>query len=145
MPTTNDLFVDTSGWASYLDRRDKNYRVIVALVRDTITQRRHLVTTNYIIAELVPLLTSHYKLPRQQVIKVINIIKTHPSVEIMHIDQSLDKEAWELLEKYRDKEWSLVDASCFLVMRRFGITRVLTNDHHFDQTTNFGFIRLPGL
>lgn len=142
MPSSNDLFVDTSGWASYLDRRDKSFQAVFALVQETVTKGQHLVTTNYIIIELVPLLTSHYHLPRQQVIRAINTIKTHPAVEIVHIDQSFDKEAWGLLEKYLDKEWSLVDASSFLIMRRFGMTQVLTGDHHFDQA---GFIRLPHL
>jgi predicted nucleic acid-binding protein len=87
-------------------------------------------------------LISHYHLPRLQVIGAINTIKAHRAVEIVHIEQAIDKEAWELLEKYLDKEWSLVDASSFLVMRRFGMTQVLTGDHHFDQA---GFIRLPNL
>ena len=68
MPTVNDLFVDTSGWAYYLDRQDPSHPEIVKLVQRTLTQRRHLVTTNYIILELVALLSSRYHLPRQQVI-----------------------------------------------------------------------------
>jgi predicted nucleic acid-binding protein len=144
MPTTNDLFVDTSGWVFYLDRRDPKNDASVALVRSTVARGRRLVTTNSIVAELVPLLTSHYHLPRQDVISAINVIKTHPSIEIVHIDQSLDKEAWKLLEKYSDKEWSLVDASSFVIMRRFKMTRVLTGDHHFDQI-GCGFILLPSL
>jgi predicted nucleic acid-binding protein len=142
MPTSNDLFVDTSGWAFYLDRRDRSFQAAVSLVRETVTHGRHLITTNYIITELVPLLTGHYHLPRQQVIGAINTIKAHPSVEIVHIDRAFDKEAWALLEKYLDKDWSLVDASSFLVMRHFNMTHVLTGDHHFDQA---GFIRLPHL
>ena len=39
-----------------------------------------------------------------------------------------------------DKDWSLVDAASFIVMRPLGITEVLTTDHHFSQA---GFVRLP--
>lgn len=143
MPRSNDLFVDTSGWFFYLDRDDPRNDASVALVRSMVTSNRLLVTTNYIVAELVPLLTSHYHLPRQDVINAINVIKTNPSVKIVHIDHDLDKEAWELLEKYHDKEWSLVDASSFLIMRHFNMTSVLTGDHHFEQV-GFGFKLLPG-
>lgn len=87
-----------------------------------------------------PLLTSHYHLPRFQVIRAINTIKSHHAVEVVHVEQVIDKEAWGLLEKYLDKEWSLVDASSFVIMRRFGISQALTGDHHFEQA---GFIRLP--
>ncbi|SRR6266851_8971604 len=140
MPTANDLFVDTSGWAYYLDREDPLYPAVFALVRSTVMQQRRLITTNYILAELVALLLSRYHLPRQQVITVINALKTDASVEIVHIEQSTDNEAWALLEARTDKEWSLVDASSFVVMRHFGIAQALTTDHHFTQA---GFIRLP--
>ena len=40
------------------------------------------------------------------------------------------------------KEWSLVDASSFVVMTRYGMTEALTTDYHFTQA---GFARLPAL
>ena len=63
-----------------------------------------------------------------------------PSVEIVHIERSIDDEAWALLEARLDKEWSLVDASSFIIMQRFGMKEALTTDHHFTQA---GFIRVP--
>ncbi len=140
MPTASDVFVDTSGWAYYLDRQDPLHSVVVTLVRHAVTQRRQLVTTNYIITELVALLSSRYHMPRQQVIMAINVIKTDASVEVVHIEREMDDEAWVLLEARLDKEWSLVDASSFIVMKRFGMTEALTTDRHFTQA---GFIRVP--
>ena len=142
MPRNNDLFVDTAGWAYYLDRQDPLHPLILTLVQHAVRQKRHLVTTNYIIAELVALLSSRYHLPREQVIIAINALKTDKAVEIVHIEQSIDDEAWALLEARLDKKWSLVDASSFVVMKRFGITQALTTDHHFTQA---GFIRVPKL
>lgn len=142
MPTTNDLFVDTSGWAYYLDRQDPLHPAFVTLAQRMVTQRRRLVTTNYIITELVALLSSRYHLPRQQVVKAINAIKTDTAVEMVYVGQLLDNEAWALLESRLDKEWSLVDASSFVVMRHFGMTQALTTDHHFTQA---GFVRVPTL
>lgn len=136
----DNMFVDTSGWAYYLDRQDPLHTEVEALVQRTIAQRRHLVTTNYVITELVALLSSRYHLPRQQVIKAINAIKTDPSVEMIYIEQSLDDKAWSLLETRPDKEWSLVDASSFVVMQHYGMTEALTTDHHFTQA---GFVRSP--
>jgi predicted nucleic acid-binding protein len=140
MTMPNNLFVDTSGWAYYLDRQDPLHAEVAASVRRALTQRRHLVTTSYIICELVALLSSRYHLPRQQVIKAINAIKTDSSVEVIYIERSLDDEAWNLLETRLDKEWSLVDASSFVVMKHYGLTEALTTDHHFTQA---GFVRSP--
>ena len=113
MPTANDLFVDTSGWAYYLDRQNLLHPPIIALVKRAIVERRRLVTTNYIITELVALLSSRYHLPRSQVITAINAIKRDASVEMMYIERTIDDEAWVLLESRLDKEWSLVDACSF--------------------------------
>ncbi|HEX6484569.1 MAG TPA: hypothetical protein VF043_37465 [Ktedonobacteraceae bacterium] len=142
MPRNDDLFVDTAGWAYYLDRQDPLHPLILALVQHTVKQKRYLITTNYIITELVALLSSRYHLPRQQVITAINALKTDTAVEIVHIEQSIDDEAWALLEARLDKKWSLVDASSFVVMKRFSITQALTTDHHFSQA---GFIQVPKL
>jgi predicted nucleic acid-binding protein len=38
-----------------------------------------------------------------------------------------------------DKQWSLVDATSFLIMSSLEITSALTNDRHFEQA---GFMRL---
>lgn len=140
MPTSNDIFVDTSGWAYYLDRQAALHPFILALVKNTVVRRRRLVTTNYIITELVALLSSRYHLPRQQVIQAVNAIKKDASVEVIYVERSIDDEAWMLLETRLDKEWSLVDASSFVIMRRFGMTQAITTDHHFTQA---GFVRLP--
>ncbi len=139
MPKKNDLFVDTSGWAYYLDRSDPLHTKVVTIVRNYTLQRRNLVTTNYIITELVALLSSRFHLPRREVIKAINALKSDAAVEIVHIDASMDNVAWQLLEKRFDKEWSLVDASSFVLMEQFGMTEALTTDHHFTQA---GFIKL---
>lgn len=140
MPKRTDLFIDTSGWAYYLDRQDALHQLIVMLVKQAALERRRLVTTNYIFTELVALLSSRYHLPRQQVIAVVNAIKRDASVWVVYIGREIDDEAWRLLESRLDKQWSLVDASSFVVMKRFGITEALTTDHHFSQA---GFIRVP--
>ena len=140
MPTNNSLFIDTSGWTYYLDRQDPLHSEIVTLVQHMVKQHRRLVTTNYIITELVALLSSRYHLPRQQVIIAVNAIKNDNAVELLHIDRSIDREAWKLLEARPDKVWSLVDASSFVIIKRFNIRHALTTDHHFTQA---GFLRLP--
>lgn len=114
--------------------------LVVALVRQAVLERRRLVTTNYIMTELVALLSSRYRLPRKQVITAINAIKTDVAVEVVYIERAMDDAAWGLLEARLDKEWSLVDASSFVIMSSFGMTEALTTDQHFTQA---GFMRVP--
>jgi len=58
----------------------------------------------------------------------------------VYIERAIDDEAWGLLESRLDKQWSLVDASSFIVMKQSGMTEALTTDHHFTQA---GFTRIP--
>ncbi len=138
MTLTNSLFVDTSGWAAPVVRDTPNYQVLEAFSRNLVTGNRPLVTTNYVITELVALLTIRTRLSRPEVLHFINQIK--PLAQIVYIDAALDAAAWALLEQYDDKEWSLVDAASFVAMRQRGIAEAFTTDQHFIQA---GFIRVP--
>jgi len=140
MPRTNDLFVDTSGWACYLCDGGPLHFGAATTVQNMLKRQHCLVTTNYVITELVALLSSRYHLPRHRVIAWINAVEANAKIEIVYIDQTLHREAWQLLEAHLDKEWSLVDASSFAIMRRFGMTDALTTDHHFRQA---GFRQFP--
>lgn len=109
-------------------------------MKEAIIRRRKFVTTNYIIHELVALLTSnHFHMPRSKVIEAINKIKSDASVEIVYIGQAIDNRAWALLEARPDKVWSLVDASSIIIMKDFGMTEALSTDRCFPQE---GLIKL---
>jgi predicted nucleic acid-binding protein len=134
-----EAFGDTSGLAEYFVPTQPFHRAANALVRQWWRSKTRVVTTSYVIAELVALLTSPLRLPRSRLTAVIDLIKTAGWIEIVHVDEALDAEAWNLLKVRRDKEWSLADCAGFVLMQRRGITEALATDHHFEQA---GFVRL---
>lgn len=134
-----DLFADTSGWGQLVDERQAYHGRAAALYRDARGRGRKLVTTNYVVTELVALMASPLRIPRPKVIGFIQRLKTSPYVDVVHIDAALDASAWQMLRDRQDKEWSLVDCASFVVMEQRGITDALTTDRHFEQA---GFVRL---
>ena len=134
----NEVFVDTSGWASFFIKTDPYHEKAFKLMMLWQQQNRRVVTTNYVLSELVALFTRS-RVRRVRALDYINGICSNPLVEIIHVDLALDAAAWELLENRQDKEWSLVDAASFVVMKNRRITEALTTDHHFEQA---GFTRL---
>ena len=134
----NEVFADTSGWASFFLEDDLHHAKAYLLIEQWKQQNRLVVTTNYILSELIVLLGSRGQ-QRSVVLNHIETIRSVDWVEIVHIDEALDKKAWELLKKRLDKKWSLVDAVSFIVMEERGMTEALTADHHFEQA---GFVRL---
>lgn len=135
----NEIFADTSGWASFFVDTEPYHAKAFMLMEQGQQKTRRVVTTNYVLSELLPLLTIRFRIRRARALKVIEVIRSVPWVEIVHVDEALDAAAWQLLENRLDKAWSLVDAVSFIVMKNRGITEALTTDHHFEQA---GFTRL---
>ncbi len=133
------LFVDTSGWASLADADQRFHSLAKSHYAAFRQDNARFVTTNYVIAELIALLTSPIRMERPRVIDYVQSIKMSAHVEIVHVDKELDSRSFEFLKDRRDKTWSLVDCTSFLLMRDEGITDALTTDHHFEQA---GFVRL---
>jgi uncharacterized protein len=135
----SSAFIDTSGWASAFDGQQPNHQAATAAFKQLRQSNRRIITSNYVISELVALLHSPLRIPRTQIFTLIDTIKTNPYLEIIHIDTAIDAAAWNLCKARPDKNWSLVDCTSFVLMRELGIQVALTTDHHFEQA---GFIRL---
>lgn len=135
----NKVFVDTSGWAEFLVQTEPFHLETKRLMQQWYTNGTIVMTTNYVLLELVALLTSPLRIPRYQQIQVIETIKASSWVTIIHLDKTMDKMGWKLLTERPDKTWSLVDCTSFVIMQQHKILEALTTDHHFEQA---GFIRL---
>lgn len=128
------LFLDTSGLLCIHDRND--FRNASAI--EIFTGAKRLLTTNYVLAEFVPLSYARGK-NRKETISFINDLLGIPRLELIWIDENLHNEAMELLVNRLDKNYSLCDAVSFTIMRERKLTDALTTDKHFEQE---GFIKL---
>lgn len=128
------MLIDTSGWLCLIHKDEPQHLVATEKFESA---HSHF-TTNYILAEFVPLANVR-GLPRKQSLEVLKRIHLDPSIEIVWVDKVLHVEALDLLIRRRDKTYSLCDAVSFIVMRKLGFTDALTTDRHFRQE---GFVRL---
>lgn len=135
----NKLFIDTSGWASLFVTQEPFHDRTSQLFNQAIQKRQPLITSNYILSELVAVLHSPLRQPRYRIFEIIDAIRKASYTETIHIDRDIDEAAWNLCKQRIDKPWSLVDCSSFVIMQRHEIQTALTTDHHFEQA---GFIRL---
>ncbi|WP_416666589.1 type II toxin-antitoxin system VapC family toxin [Egbenema bharatensis] len=133
------LFIDTSGWASLFIPTESFHIQAAHHFAQAQKQYQSLITTNYIVTELVALLSIRQCAPRNTLFQYIDSIRTASIVEVIHIDAATDTTAWELCKSRPDKVWSLVDCTSFVIMQRSGIQNALTTDHHFEQA---GYVRL---
>ena len=136
---TNKVFIDTSGWANLFVATESNHEKAKLWFQEARRQKLEMITTNYVVLELVALLNSPLRVPRSQLFQYVDAVRTASYIHLIHIDISIDIAAWDLLKTREDKTWSLVDSTSFVVMKQFDIQEALTTDNHFEQA---GYIRL---
>lgn len=136
----SELFVDTAGWVSLLGDDEDFHDEVEAEYHGAVAQKRQLVTSNYVLTEVVALLTSRPVVTKSRMIAFVDALIASPHVELLFISKAQHEQAWKFLKSRANLDWSLVDASSFILMRQRGITEAMTLDHHFEQA---GFVRLP--
>lgn len=133
------IFADTAGWGHLVDASQLCHAQAAEIYRIAKSLQRKLITTNYVIAELVALLLQPLRIPHPKIASFIDGIKSSPHVEIVHVDPETDRLAWQLFTNRPDKARTLVDCASLVVMENRGLSEALTTDHHFEQA---GFVRL---
>lgn len=130
----DQLFLDTSGLMCLFDEDDFRHK----RANENFKSAKSLLTTNYVLAEFVPL--AHVrKLRRENALNFLKTLILLPRLELVWIDDDYHNRAMELLENRLDKTYSLCDAVSFLIMKRRNLLEALTTDEHFDQE---GLVRL---
>ena len=125
------LFADTFYWIALLNRRDAWYRRVVAFSRTLGT--RQFLTTEWVLAEFLAFYSAAGEVTRQRAAAQMRQILQAPRIHVLLPSQALFLDGLALYESRLDKHYSLTDCISMHVMRREGLTDVLTNDHHFTQ------------
>ncbi|HRQ41105.1 MAG TPA: PIN domain-containing protein [Chloroflexota bacterium] len=123
------VFVDTGAWLALADRRDKYHGAATAVYPQLLQQHPRLITTNLVIAESYALI--RYRLGYQPGIRFLRSLRQSQRLARLYTDETVELAAEQLIEKYADQDFSLVDAASFVVMRQHNITEVFAFDHHF--------------
>ncbi len=126
--TNEFLFLDTSGLLCLFDTADSRHRQAAAYFQPA----KSLLTTNYVLAEFVPL--THVRgLNREYSLNFLKTLILLPRIEVVWIDDFRHGQAMTLLENRLDKTYSLCDAVSFIIMHERQTTEALTTDKHFPQ------------
>src|SRR5262249_51520741 len=78
-----ERFVDTSGWAEFVDRTLLFHRLDVAKFDEVWNQGGRLITTNLVFVELTALLTRPLRMPKSQQVQLIGDLQADPSIEMV--------------------------------------------------------------
>ncbi len=120
------VFVDTGGWFALVDSSDPAHRRAADWMDSNTLP---LLTTDYVFDETVTLI--RMELGHRIAVKFGEKLLASSMTQLASISPDDRNAAWQTFKRYRDQKLSFTDCSSFAVMRRFGIHRVLTTDHHF--------------
>jgi len=128
-----DLFVDTSVFIALRVRDDENHQKAADYMRTVKEKKLRLHTTNFILDEVYAYFSKNHAIA----IEMAELIMHNPIITLHRISVDDEDQAWKILKKFSDKEFSYTDATSFAIMSRIGIKTAFAFDDHFSQYGKF--------
>ena len=132
------IFVDSGAWFAAQVIDDTHHEQAAGALRGLSAVPIALVTTNHVVGETYTLLrvTCGYDACR----RFLESLDQTRRLERIFVGQDLERRAFEILDRYRDHDFSFVDATSFALMRTERIRHAFAFDSHFAAA---GFVRVP--
>ena len=130
---TRQVFVDTGAFVALAIDRDEHGPRAREIARRLTQGRYDLITSNFVVAEVHAFVL--VRAGRDIALRTLREIES-PGRTIIRVNEGHELRARDILTRYHDKDFTLVDAMSFAVMERLGISTAFAFDHHFQQ---FGF------
>lgn len=129
------LFVDTSAWFAYVNRKDPDHD---AVRRALNSFQGRLTTTNFILDETISL--CRYRLGHPAAKALGSALLDSQTVDLVRTTPEDEHGAWMLFCQRPDQRYSFTDCTSFVVMRRLQIPLALALDEDFRAE---GFVVVP--
>jgi uncharacterized protein len=124
-------FVDTGFLIALESSDDQHHRAAQAFWQDFLHHPFDLVTTSFVLGEIATFFNAHGQ--HSKAIQIGRFFLASALIDMIHVDQTLFLEGWRVLERHRDKRFSLTDCISFALMKQRKIKTALAFDRHFTQ------------
>jgi predicted nucleic acid-binding protein len=126
-----NVFTDTSGLYALIDEQDQHYPRAQEIFNALMQVRSQMVLTNFVRAETHALILN--RLGHHLADRFLEQLRQSPATTLIRITEQDEERALVLIARYRDKDFSITDATSFVVMERLGITHAVSFDSDFRQ------------
>ncbi len=117
---------DTSFWVALAAARDAHHGDAVTLWAG---ERRPVIVTNHVAGETWTFLRR--RAGHRTAVTALAVFRSH-RVQMVHVEEALEREAWGWLTRHDEREYSFVDATSFMLMRKLRIQEALAFDGDFS-------------
>ena len=125
------VFVDTSAFVALRNGAEAEHEAARATLSELLGEGAALFTSNYVFAETYTALL--VRVGRAEAIEWGRRFRASGAIELVRLDEDVESDAWEILERHGDKRWSYVDATSFALIERGGESSAFAFDAHFSQ------------
>ena len=125
------VFLDTSGLIALVNTDDRWHRKAESIWVELSASVASLLTSSLVLIELADGLSRVRH--RGLAIQLVDALERSRRVEIVQVDQRLEKLGWQLFRDRADKDWGMTDCVSMSLLTERRIDVVFTADHHFEQ------------
>jgi predicted nucleic acid-binding protein len=125
------LFADSFYWMAMLYVRDQWHQRVVEFTESL--GSHHIYTTEAVLLEYLAAFSGMGTNLRAQAAVTARQLPDRPNVTVIPMDHEIFLAGLALYEARPDKAYSLADCISMNIMRREGLTDILTHDYHFTQ------------
>jgi uncharacterized protein len=125
------VFVDTSAFVALRNGAEAEHARAREALSGLLSEGVSLFTSNYVFAETYTALL--VRVGRAEAIEWGRRFRASGAIELVRVEQDVEGEAWEILERHADKRWSYVDATSFALLEREGSDEAFAFDADFGQ------------
>lgn len=125
------VFVDTGGWVALFVKNDKHHQRAVSIFDNLKTAKTPIYTSDYVIDETITTVLARGS--HKQSVLAGEALLASRIIKIIYVAPEHLKAAWTLYKKYKDKEFSFTDVSCFAIMESYRIKKAFSFDREFIQ------------
>ena len=125
MAENSPIFVDSNYFIAFFNPRDTLHKRASEVSRILANENRGAIISNLVFAETITVLAQ--KRGKNTALAAGEYLLTN-ATRIIHLDQELQKNSWEIFQQVETKNISFVDCSILAVMRSEDIKVLLTFD-----------------
>lgn len=123
------LFIDAGAFIPRFMRRDPYRSQAISAWQTLAEQGREVMTTDAVVVEVLDYLSRY--LPGDVTAAGAVAMMNIPFLRVVEVEGDDFERAIGVMNRYRDQQFSFTDCLSFAVMKRLGIRRAFTFDHHF--------------
>jgi len=126
-----NIFVDTSGYYALLINQDRTHKKAVDVLHKAAEEKIQFITTDYILDEIATLL--QFREAGHIIPEFFKSVFNSQGCQVEWMDEDLFQQTKIFFLKNIDHRYSFTDCFSFIVMKKIGLEKALTKDHHFRE------------